>query len=334
MKYENILVYDIGGTTIRAALYDCKSNSLKSIYKINTPNKYNLDYSSQDDILRELEKSIKYLGFKILEENGCQPSYIVVGMPGPVNENGEVLQLPTIVCDPLNEVYNAKLAIQSIFNSDKCYVVNDITAAGFYFKNEKDFCILSIGSGVGGKVFISGKPLLGNNSIGGEFGHIKVNYNKQILCDCGETGHIGSVCSGRGILKFVKESAKNDYLKFKNSILYNKKNIELIKNEEIVYALNKNDNWTVETIKKALEPLVTLVCTLHLTIGIDKFVIIGGFAIAANKPLKRFFEESIKENTWDLGQNFEEMITYGENIDYGLLGCGIIGKERIKYENI
>ncbi len=54
---------------------------------------------------------------------------------------------------------------------------------------------LSIEKGVGGAVFIDGKPYDGLNRRSAEFGHICVHPQNGILCSCGNTGCLEAHCS-------------------------------------------------------------------------------------------------------------------------------------------
>ena len=86
-------------------------------------------------------------------------------------------------------------------------VLNDLAAAGFRYVAEglSDFAIVTVGSGVGHKVFLGGRPLAGVNGRGGEIGHLRVDFSADALaCDCGGFGHVGGLASGRGAVALVR----------------------------------------------------------------------------------------------------------------------------------
>ena len=61
-----------------------------------------------------------------------------------------------------------------------------------------NIAIVTVGSGVGHKVFLQGLPVAGVNGRGGEIGHLRVDWAADaIRCDCGGSGHVGGLASGR-----------------------------------------------------------------------------------------------------------------------------------------
>src|SRR5207253_5772742 len=90
--------------------------------------------------------------------------------------------------------------------------VNDLTAAGARYVDlgHRDFGVLTLGSGVGGKLFVDGRPLLGSAGYGGEIGHWRVPGAPPIACDCGGIGHLSALASGRGIVRLARWRADRD----------------------------------------------------------------------------------------------------------------------------
>lgn len=55
----------------------------------------------------------------------------------------------------------------------------------------RDFLMITLGTGVGGGIFIGGEPYRGFRGLGGEVGHMTVQLDGP-LCPCGGAGHIES----------------------------------------------------------------------------------------------------------------------------------------------
>ena len=55
----------------------------------------------------------------------------------------------------------------------RCATLNDLSAAGYAYVGRGcgDFCVVTVGSGIGNKVFVDGRPLVGPGGRGGEIGH-------------------------------------------------------------------------------------------------------------------------------------------------------------------
>jgi DNA-binding Lrp family transcriptional regulator len=62
-------------------------------------------------------------------------------------------------------------------------------------KKYKDFIFVNIGYGIGAGIILNGHPLLGAVGMAGEFGHITVEKDSKIQCDCGNFG-VGSLSLG------------------------------------------------------------------------------------------------------------------------------------------
>ena len=59
-------------------------------------------------------------------------------------------------------------------------------------KGARDFMMITVGTGVGGGIFLNGEPYRGSRGLGGEIGHIVVQLQDGAPCPCGGTGHLES----------------------------------------------------------------------------------------------------------------------------------------------
>jgi len=55
-------------------------------------------------------------------------------------------------------------------------------------KERKDFICVNVGYGIGAGIIIDGKPLFGHLGMAGEFGHITLDKDSNIRCECGNYG--------------------------------------------------------------------------------------------------------------------------------------------------
>ena len=75
-------------------------------------------------------------------------------------------------------------------------------------------------------------------------------------------------------------------------------------------------------------PLALAIGAMHLGIGIDKFLIVGGFAKALGEEYRTALVEMCHELTWEAGQKWDDMIELGrEGIDEGVLGAACYGAQ-------
>jgi glucokinase len=62
---------------------------------------------------------------------------------------------------------------------------------------------------------------------------------------------------------------------------------------------------------------------IHVALGIERFVIVGGFALALGEGYRQQLVRAAQDSCWNLGQDWGTMIALGEADDTaGLLGAG------------
>ncbi len=74
----------------------------------------------------------------------------------------------------------------------------------------RDFIWMTVSTGVGGAVVSDGRVLRGAWNCAGEFGHIKVEYEKPVLCPCGGYGCLEAHGSGTAIARMTRDAALTD----------------------------------------------------------------------------------------------------------------------------
>jgi glucokinase len=76
-------------------------------------------------------------------------------------------------------------------------------------KGARDFLMITLGTGVGGGMFINGEPYRGSRGMGGEIGHVVVDLDGP-PCPCGGTGHLESFL-GRAVLGAKGKELAKEY---------------------------------------------------------------------------------------------------------------------------
>lgn len=74
-------------------------------------------------------------------------------------------------------------------------------------KGLKDFVMVTLGTGVGGGIFVGGRPYRGYRGFGGEIGHIVVDMDGP-PCPCGGTGHLEAFAARPAIVRDAREAVK------------------------------------------------------------------------------------------------------------------------------
>ncbi|HEX3044403.1 MAG TPA: ROK family protein [Bacillota bacterium] len=321
---KTAIVFDVGGTSIRAGLYVKDQGLQGPIIKTNAPNF--IDNPLKTELLQEKFTAGCIEVIERIREINALDEVPAVGIafPGPVNGLGEAVYAPTLWGN-IDKPYPLKQILCSRLKSCDITVINDITAAGWRYmeKYHGSFCIITVSSGVGCKVFRQGNLLLNDHYFGGELGHhFYSSEYASIPCDCGSFGHIGAISSGRGIEKlaqFYKQIPKGA---FPDSKLWRQ---DRVLTYDIVKAVAAGDEYALWLLKESIKPLSSAIACLYSFIGMDKYVIIGGFATAIGPLYASLLTQELKKNgLFGLDEkNIDGMVEMGEPDDeHGLIGMG------------
>jgi glucokinase-like ROK family protein len=68
-------------------------------------------------------------------------------------------------------------------------------------KRFKNLICVNVGYGIGAGIIINGKPLYGPLGLAGEFGHVTLEKDSAVQCDCGNFGCLEALASGNAIAK-------------------------------------------------------------------------------------------------------------------------------------
>ena len=186
---------DVGGTTIKCGLF-LTDGTLVEKWEIPTRLENNGE-SILPDIAATIEQKIQERGMDKEEIDG-----IGVGVPGPVNEKGEV---PLAV--NLHWGFKAVAAELGALTGICTKAANDANVAALgeawlgAAKGAKNVLMITLGTGVGGGVIIGGKIVSGSHGAAGEVGHANVNHAEKEACNCGNCGCLEQYASATGIAR-------------------------------------------------------------------------------------------------------------------------------------
>lgn len=320
------LVFDVGGTHLRCGYYDPITRTIVNIVREETPNHYNRQYVSRARLYELLLLTMHEMADKVL--GAVTPGRVCIAFPGPVDVNGHIIAAPTIWAGGPHEPIDMINDLRHFWPASRIEILNDVVAAGYrYCQNQTTdhFCIVTVSSGIGNKVFIDGKPYLGQSSRGGELGHTLVDLSPNAaLCECGGRGHLGGIASGRGTLEHVRRRAVASPEIFRESaISMLSKEPHAITNSQIVIAYHHLDPFVTQCVRETAQPLANALATIHTSLGLERFIIIGGFALAMGDLYRRQLVELASSCCWSIGQDWERMIELGEADDLsGVIGAG------------
>jgi C7-cyclitol 7-kinase len=326
-----IAVIEVGGTALRAARFDPRSSSLLNRRQGLSPN-YLVGEGAPEAIFARLLDDVAELADEAL--GGEAAELVSIAFPGPIDGDGFALGSPTLVGPHRGRPYPIAESCAARWPQARVIVANDLTAAGYRYVQlgRREFCVLTVGSGIGHKLFVDGRPLLGIHSRGGEIGHLRLDFGPDALvCDCGGLGHLGAIASGRGTVELARQMARVDANGFRGSALATTaETAGAIDSRLLVDAFVGGDAWTSGVVRRAASFLGQALAAIHLTGGVEEFILVGGFARALGEAYRRIVAEAAAAAAWDLGQRWDEMIELGMDDDDGLIGAGVLAMQAFR----
>lgn len=196
---------DVGGTTVKCGLFDVKGELL---------DKWEIPTRTENNGMAILPDIADAIADKMKEKNLSREEIVGVGIgvPGPVNENGE---LPGAV--NLHWGYIHLVDEMEKLTGLEVKAGNDanVAALGEMWKGGGAGChnvvMVTLGTGVGGGIINNGQIVTGSHGAGGEIGHIHVTDSLETPCNCGNTGCLEQVASATGITFLAnRRLAKDD----------------------------------------------------------------------------------------------------------------------------
>ncbi|MFI5617766.1 ROK family protein [Streptomyces sp. NPDC051567] len=234
-----------------------------------------------------------------------RPSALAVAFAGPVGRTGVVTDAPTVwgrrgPALPLAEILGRETGVPA-------RVLNDVTAAGWRYmapapeeedeeEDEDFFCMVTVSSGVGNKLFRHGEVVVPEDGRGGEIGHLRVDFTPDApRCDCGEPGHLGAIASGRGALNATVALARRRPRAFARSTLYAACGGEATRltAHQVATGLRGGDGFAVRAVTPGAGHLARVLAAVHAAVGVRRFVVMGGFARAAGPGYLRLLGEEM-----------------------------------------
>ena len=312
----SILVFDLGGTLLRAGVV--RGGKMAACAHVSSER-----VRGAGDFMPRLEQAIAELVAEVL--GGEAPAIVSMAVPGPVHD-GVVERLPSLVGPAYQGGVDFGGLARRLWPDRPVFICNDLTAAGHHYvtQGHRDFGVLTLGSGVGGKLFIDGKPLLGRLGFGGEIGHWRVPGAPPTVCDCGGRGHLSGLSSGRGALRLAQWRAGEDHKAFLESAAAGlcDGDVLALTPEQLVTAFHAGDAWSVASLDASADYLGAALAACALAAGLELFFLTGGFAVNAGEAFRAKVAAAAETYAWRTGQDWDAAVRLaapGE--EPGLLGA-------------
>jgi glucokinase len=189
---------DVGGTRIAAGLVERKGRIMRDAKRL-TPK--NGPFAIVDAIIELAEEVL----------HGTQPSEVSgvgIGLPAQIDFLRQSVEfctnLPLAGID-VRSLAMSRLKLEVTIDNDGNLAAIGESRYGAA-KGARDFLMITLGTGVGGGLFVDGEPYRGSRGFGGEIGHVVVDLDGP-PCPCGGTGHLEAFLGRAAIAAKGREAA-------------------------------------------------------------------------------------------------------------------------------
>jgi glucokinase len=260
----------------------------------------------------------------MLREQGARVAGIGLGVPGVINDAGEICYPPNF---PGWEIVPVAQELRPRLETELPIAVeNDANVAAYAEahagsgSSQRSFLFITLGTGVGGCIIHEGKIWRGGFGGAGEAGHISIDINGQ-LCNCGSRGCVEAYIGQR----YMSALAASRLERQPDSLLH----AMIAAGEELTprlldEAATAGDRFCREFLAEMGEILgaglasALNICDMHL-------VIIGGGMSQSEKYLLEPTRESLRRRVLkSIAPQVELRVARFMN-DAGMIGAGLLG---------
>ena len=272
---------DIGGTTVQCGLFSVKGDIL---------DKWEIPTRTENNGVNILPDVAAAIDAKIQEKGIARDAIAGVGLgiPGPVNEDGAVICAVNLHWGYVElEKELEKLTGLTVKAGNDA----NVAALGEMWKGGgagyHNVVMVTLGTGVGGGIIVNGKIVTGTHGAGGEIGHIHVEDDETLSCNCGNQGCLEQYASATGVVRLANRMlAATD----KASVLRN----EEVTAKAVFDAVKAGDELAMEVAEKFGKYLGTALAVIAGVVDPEVFVIGGGVS-KAGKILLDYVEKYYKK---------------------------------------
>ena len=272
---------DIGGTTVKCGLFSVKGDIL---------DKWEITTRTENNGVNILPDVAAAIDAKIQEKGIARDTIAGVGLgiPGPVNEDGAVICAVNLHWGYVElEKELEKLTGLTVKAGNDA----NVAALGEMWKGGgagyHNVVMVTLGTGVGGGIIVNGKIVTGTHGAGGEIGHIHVEDDETLSCNCGNQGCLEQYASATGVVRLA------------NRMLEATDKASVLRNEEVTAkavfdAVKAGDELAMEVAEKFGKYLGTALAVIAGVVDPEVFVIGGGVS-KAGKILLDYVEKYYKK---------------------------------------
>ena len=160
----------------------------------------------------------------------------------------------------------------------------NVAALGEFWKGGGQGCdnmvFVTLGTGVGGGIVVEGNLLHGAHGSGAEIGHLCINTEETVPCNCGNYGCVEQYCSATGIVRLAKlHLAQTD-------VPSSLRNVSDLTCKDIFDAAKAGDEAALAILDKVYRYMGLFLANVCSTVNPEVVVIGGGVSKAGDMLVK------------------------------------------------
>ncbi len=251
-----------------------------------------------------------------------------IGAPGPMNwQTGVVFSPPNLAGwynVPLAEMMRARLGVP-------CFVDNDANLACYgefragAGRGVQDMCMLTLGTGVGGGIVVSGRLLRGIDGTAAEIGHLCVQRDGR-RCGCGARGCLEAYASVTGLVHTAIEGIESGT---GTSLLAAcGGDLHAITGKLVSEQAAAGDAYARWVIEETGDWIGVGIASLINLLNPEK-VVLGGGMIAAGDLLLNAIRKRATKDAFEVPARRAQIVIAELGEDAGVIGAAMAARERL-----
>jgi glucokinase len=289
-----VLAVDLGGTNARMAAVDDAGNVL---HLVRRPTPHGVTPQQLTDLFAEMADECR-------SATSHKFGAIGIGVPANVTSSGilhYLPNLPSLEGADLTEMVSKRLAMPVVLE-------NDATAAAIgeawlgASKGIADSILITLGTGVGGGVFVKGEPLRGPDGGAGKLGHICVEPDGH-PCGCGSHGCIEQYASATALVRLAHEAG-----------------LEVADSHEL-FDKSKSGDATAKAVFDKMARLLGITLAGLVNTFNPEMIVIGGGASAGWDAFVEPLTNEIKDRAFAESAERAKLVRTALGDDAGILGA-------------
>jgi glucokinase len=269
-----IVGIDIGGTNIVAGTVAADGSEVLGLVSEPTFSEQGAD--------AVLARIVKLARASIAAAHDREVVGVGIGSPGPLDTTrGIVLLTPNLgwVNYPLRELITRALGMPATLDNDaNCAIFGEWWRGAA--RGADHVVGLTIGTGIGGGIVLSGEIYRGASDIAGEIGHMTIDSTGR-RCKCGNYGCLEAYASGPAIaaraVEGIEAGAETSLPKYVNG------DLSRITAQVVYEAAHDGDGYALEVVRDTAKFLGAGVANIINVFNPQVVVICGGVTLAGDR---------------------------------------------------